>query len=362
MKRFNHRLSFGLGILGLAAAGTAAAFLAFASGGNAAGNSACTQVSAAAPKQANCLFVSVVPSVLSANKTGLLVVSFKNKFSNATATHTVLTAVMPSGTSVIPLNGVTTTANATCSQQSQTVSCSFGSGVPGGSIVSMYIRFTILQSATSPLGPVNGSVSFDEGNGGTNDTFFTDSGATAIVGAISPGGQGGAQGGLCEPPSNLSQTGFNTTSGNGQQANIGDLPTSAPGLPCTPVSAGVVPATNEENAACVARLGVACPADTAFVFFPVLANNAAAVLTVNYPTVPSFVTGGWKNTPLFEFLADPQPGDPGHLTLIQLVKCGVTPNPSPDSCLLGDPKKFGSQGVSFSVSVTGSLLDGRLSP
>jgi hypothetical protein len=351
MRRPNHRVSFGLGILGLAAAGTAAAFLAFASGGNAAGNNACTQVSVA-PKQANCLFVSVVPSVLSANKTGLLVVRFKNIFANATATHVVLAATMPSGTSVSSVTA--STGNATCTQQP--VSCSFGSGVPGGSIVSMYVQFTILQSAVSPLGPVNGSVSFDEGNGGTNDTFFTDSGTTAIVGDISASGQGGAQGGLCT--NDLSKTGFTTTftstdANNGQQAKVGNLPKAAPGLPCTPVSAGVRTPTTAEQSAC----GGSCPANTAFVFFPVLADNAAALLTLNYPTKPPGVTAV-KNAPLFEFVPD----GAGGLTLIQLVKCGVTPNPSPDSCLVGDPTKFGSQGVSFSVNVTGSTLDGSYVP
>ncbi|MGN6429308.1 MAG: hypothetical protein ACTHNB_01080 [Gaiellaceae bacterium] len=230
----------------------------------------------------------------------------------------------------------------------------------------MYVQFALSNPATPPaqLDAAKGFVGFDESNGNTgtttNDTFESDSGTTTIAAPISSTDQGGAQGGLCT--GTLSQTGFKTTNGNGQQVNIGDLPASVPGFPCNPVSAGSQGATPPENAACVARLGVNCPADTAYVFFPVLANNAAAVLTVNYPTVPSFVTGGWKNTPLFEFEPDPQPGNPDQLTLIQLVKCGVSPNPSPDSCLLGDPKKFGSSGVSFSVSVTGSMLDGRLSP
>jgi len=307
--------------------------------------------------QANCLFVSAVPNVLSHNKTGLLIVRFKNTFANATATHTVLSATLPSagGASVSSVSA--SNSGVTCSLA--TISCPFGS-VPGGAIVSMYVQFTTSLSAGSTLGGFRGSVSFDESNGNTgtttNDTLFTDSQTTAIVGDISPTDQGADQGGPCT--GTLSATGFKTTNGNGQQANIGDLPAAAPGLPCTPVSVGTTAPSAEEQAACVARLGVSCPADTAYVFFPVLANNAAAVLTVNYPTVPSFVTGGWKNTPLFEFLRD----NSGQLQLVQLVKCGVTPNPSPDSCLLGDPKKFGSQGVSFAVSVTGSLLDGRLSP
>src|SRR5215510_7776667 len=362
MRRPNHRVSFGLGILGLVAAGTAAAFLALASGGNAASNNTCAQ--GVNPTQANCLFVSAVPNVLSANKTGLLIVRFKNIFANATATHTVLTATLPStDASVSSISA--SNSGVTCSQPpfGLTVSCNFGS-VPGGGVVSMYVQYTTSLSAGSTLVAFKGFVGFDESNNNTgtttNDTFETDSGTTSIVGPISSTDQGADQGGLCT--GTLSATGFKTTNGNGQQANIGDLPASAPGLPCTPVSVGTTAPSAEEQAACMARLGVSCPADTAYVFFPVLANNAAAVLTVNYPTVPSFVTGGWKNTPLFEFLSDPQPGDPGHLTLIQLEQCGFTPNPSPDSCLLGDPKKFGSQGVSFSVSVTGSLLDGRLSP
>lgn len=347
MRHPNKRMSFGLGILGLAAAATAAAFLAFASGGNAASANTCMQLN---PTQANCLFVAVVPSVLSANQTGLVIVRFKNIFGNATATHLVLKATMPTGTTVTSVTA--SQASASCSQPAQIVSCSFGS-VPGGSIVSMYVQFTTSEPAGSQLDPVHGSVSFDESNGNTgtttNDTLFTDSGTTSIVDAIS-GATGGAQGGLCS--GDLTQTGFTTTN-NGQQAKIANLPAGAPGLPCTPVSAGVRIPTADELAAC----GSACPANTAFVFFPVLAGNAAAVLTLNYPTLPSGVSS-FKKTPLFEFLPDGH----GGLTLVQLVKCGVNPNPSPDSCLVGDPVKFGSSGVSFTVSVTGSQLDGRYSP
>jgi hypothetical protein len=302
MRHLKKRATFGLGILGLAAAATAAAVLAFASGGNAASSNTCTQVvpvGAQQPPNANCLFVAVVPSVLSANRTGLLIVRFKNIFANATATHTVLKAILPSGASIVanPPGVTASTNNATCSQQ--TVSCSFGS-VPGGSIVSMYVQFTIVPQDNPPaqLDPVKGFVSFDESNGNTgtttNDSFETDSGSTQIVASIS-GTTGGDQGGLCS--------------------------------------------------------------NTAFVFFPVLAGNAAAVLTLNYPTIPSFVKS-WKQTPLFEFLPDKN----GVLTLVQLVTCGVKPNPSPDSCLLGDPQKFGASGVSFTVSVSGSDLDGRFSP
>jgi hypothetical protein len=352
MWRRNYRVSLGLGILGLAAAVSAAAFLAFVSGGNAASSNTCTQQ--LNPTKANCLFVSVVPSVLSENKTGLIVVRFKNIFANATATHTVTTAILPTGASVSSVSA--STANATCSQPpfTQTVSCTVGS-VPGGSIISMYVRFTTSLAAGSQLPAVKGFVSFDESNQNTgtttNDTFETDSGTTAIVGAISSSGQGADQGGLCT--NDLSQTGFNTNN-NGQQANVGDLPAAAPGLPCTPVSAGVRAPTAEEQTACG---GSSCPANTAFVFFPVLNNNAAALLTLNYPTLPPGVTA-FKKTPLFEFLPDKN----GQLQLVQLVKCGVTPNPSPDSCIVGDPQKFGSSGVSFTVSVTGSQLDGSYVP
>jgi hypothetical protein len=356
MRRPNRRVGLGLGILGLAAAGTAAAFLALASGGNAASSNTCAQVS---PTQANCLFVSAVPNVLSTNKTGLLIVRFKNTFANATATHTVLTATLPA-TGAVVSSVSASKSGVQCT--TAPISCTFGS-VPGGAIVTMYVQYTTSLSAGATLGAFKGFVSFDESNGNTgtttNDTFESDSGTTAIVDQISNTDQGGSQAGLCT--ATLSNTGFKTTNGNGQQVNIGDLPAGAPGFPCTPVSAGTQPATDEENAACVRLLGVTCPAATAYVFFPVLAGNQAAVLTVNYPTVPSFVTGGWKNTPLYEFQPDPQPNDPNQLKLIQLVKCGAPGNLSPDSCLLGDPKKFG-QGISFSVSVTGSLLDGRLSP
>jgi hypothetical protein len=222
----------------------------------------------------------------------------------------------------------------------------------------MYVQFTITNPSSPPaqLDPVHGSVAFDEGNGGTNDTFFTDSGTTAIGDSISPSGQGGAQGGLCT--NDLSKTGFATTftstdANNGQQANVGNLPKAAPGLPCTPVSAGVrTPTTTEQNAC-----GGSCPANTAFVFFPVLADNAAAVLTLNYPTKPPGVSAV-KNAPLFEFVPDGS----GGLKLIQVLKCGDPANLSPDSCLLGDPTKFGSQGVSYKVSVTGSTLDGSYVP
>jgi hypothetical protein len=357
MRRPNHRVSFGLGILGLVSAGTAAAFLAFASGGNAASSKSCTQVSTNPPQAQNvadCLFTAVVPNVLSPNKTGLVIVRFKNTFGNATATHTVLAATMPNGTTV---SSVTASTGVTCS--TQTVSCPIGS-VPGGSIVSMYVQFTITNQNNPPaqLDPVKGFVSFDESNGNTgtttNDSFETDSDTTSIVHTID-GTTGGEQGGLC---TDVTQFAGFTTNRNGQQANIGTLPKPAPGLPCTPVSAGVRMPTGDEGTACQnSGPKVPCPADTAFVFFPVLQDNAAALLTLNYPTVPSFVSS-WKKTPLFEFLPDKN----GVLTLVQLVKCTVKPNPSPDSCLVGDPQKFGSSGVSFTVSVMGSQLDGRFTP
>jgi hypothetical protein len=355
MKRLNHRISFGLGILGLAAAGTAAAFLAFASGGKAASSNTCTQL---APAQANCLFVSAVPSVLSEKKTGLLVVRFKNTFANATTTHTVLKANLPTAGGVL-VSSVTASTGVQCS--SATISCPIGS-VPGGAIVSMYVRYTTSLSAGSTLGAFQGFVSFDESNGNTgnttNDSFETDSGTTSIVAPIN-NGAGGAQAGLCAGPTDLSQTAF-TTNSNGQQAIVGQLPGFAPGLPCTPVSGGVRDTTGPENKAC----GGSCPFPTSFVFFPVLtnnvSNNAADLLTLNYPTLPPGVNSA-KKTPLYEFVPDPTPTDPLQLKLVQVLKCGLA-TLSPDSCLVSDPVKFGSSGVSFTVSVTGSELDGSYVP
>jgi hypothetical protein len=342
MWRPNQRVRFGLGILALGAAATAAALLAFASGGNAASSKACVQQ--LNPAQANCLFVAVVPNVLSANKTGLVVVRFKNIFANATATHTVLAATMPSGASV---SSVSASTGVTCSQA--TVSCPIGS-VPGGSIVSMYVQFTTTLSAPSTLGAVKGFVSFDEANQNTgtttNDTFETDSGQTPIVGAISNAGQGADQGGLCT--NDLAQTGF-TTNLNGQQTNVSDLPQPAQGgLPCTPVSAGARPATADENSAC----GGSCATPVSFVFFPVLNNNATATVAVILPTLPAGVSA-WQKTPLFEIL-----GTGSSQTRVQLVNCGVVPNPSPDTCIT-NLAKFGSKGVQFTLSVAGSPFDGR---
>jgi hypothetical protein len=354
MWRPNHRVSIGLGILGLAAAATAAGLLAFASGGNAASQKTCTQLNST---QANCLFASV-PGVVSSN--GLAVVRFKNIFVTATTTHTVVQATLPAGASVSSFS-----PSPLCSQSptdAQTVVCNFGS-VPGGAIVSMYVQFTIDPSAP-PVGTVQGKVTFDDSkDSNTNDTFTSNSsiqiGAPIIDGAAHGSQAGTSQAGLCT--SDLSQTGFTTFDLNGQQTVVPDLTAAASGgLPCTPVSGGDRPLTDSEKNACIKKLGNSCPLSfsTSFVFFPVLNNNAAAVVTLNYPTKPPGVTAV-KNAPLFEFEPDQKTGV---LTLIQLVKCGVSPNPSPDSCLVGDPTKFGSQGVSFTVSVTGSELDGSYFP
>jgi hypothetical protein len=356
MWRRNHRLSLVLGIVVLAAAATAAALLAFASGGNAAPQKTCTQLNST---QANCLFASV-PGVVSSNQPGLVVVRFKNIFVNATTTHTVVQATLPAGASA---SSVSASTAATCSQPpfTQTVACSFGS-VPGGAIVSMYVQFTI-DSSAPPVDPVRGRVTFDDSkDSNTNDSFTSNSsiqiGAPIVDGAAHGSQAGTSQAGLCT--SDLSQTGFTAFDLNGQQTIVPDLTAAASGgLPCTPVSGGDRPASDSENNACSKKLGSSCPASTSFVFFPVLNGNAAATVTLNYPTKPPGVTAV-KNAPLFEF--EPDPNHPGVLTLVQLVKCGVTPNPSPDSCLVADPTKFGTQGVSFTVSVTGSELDGSYVP
>jgi hypothetical protein len=342
--RLKNRLRFGLGIVALAAATTAALLLAFASGGNAASAKTCTQLSST---KANCLDVFVAPNVLSSNQTGLFVAKFKNAFANATATHTVVAAIMPTGATATSLSS---SAPATCSLQS--VSCNFGS-VPGGATVALYVQFTTSLQSGSSLGAIRGAVSFDESNGNTgtttNDTFTTSSDATLIAPAIT-GGHGGDQGGLCS--SNLAQSGFTTTNLTGQQVNVSDLPAAAQGgFPCTPVSGGSRAPTAAELSAC----GGSCPAPTAFVFFPVLTGNATVPVTLVYPTLPSGVTA-WQKTPLFEFL-----GTGSTQTLVRLVACGVTPNPSPDTCIIG-MSKFGSKGVQFTLSVAGNPFDGRYTP
>jgi len=307
------------------------------------------------------LFASV-PGVVSSNEPGLVVLRFKNIFATATTTHTVVQATLPAGASLESASSFS--PSPPCSQSptdAQTVVCNFGS-VPGGAIVSMYVQFKITDSAS--LGPVQGKVTFDDRkDSNTNDTFTSNSsiqiGAPINDGAAHGSQAGTSQAGLCT--SDLTQTGFTTFDLNGQQTIVPDLTAAALGglgLLCTPVSGGDRPASDSENNACSKKLGSSCPASTSFVFFPVLSGYAAATVTLNYPTKAPGVTAV-KNAPLFEFEPDPTTGN---LTLVQLVKCGVTPNPSPDSCLLGDPTKFGSQGVSFTVSVTGSELDGSYVP
>lgn len=342
MWRHKHRVGLGFGVLGFAAA--AAVLLAFATGGNAASSNACTQFS---PAGANCVVVSVAPIVLSANKTGLVAVKFKNVFNKATATHTVVRMALPTGTAA---TAVSSSPAATCSQQ--TVSCSFGS-VPGGATVVMYVQFTTSLPAGSQLEQFVGRVSFDESNGNTgtttNDTFATSANPPLIGAEISTDGHGADQAGLCT--SNLSQTAFTTTSLVGQQANVSNLPAAAPGLPCTPVAAGVRDATADEQSAC----GGSCPTQVSFVFFPVLDGNAKASVTLIFPTLPSSVTA-WQKTPLFELL-----GTGTATNQVQVANCGASHNPSPDTCITS-LSKFGPKGVQFTLSVAGSPFDGRYTP
>jgi hypothetical protein len=360
MWRSKNRVSLCLGILGLAAAATVAALLAFASGGNAASANTCTQLNAT---QANCLTVSVVPTVLSSNQTGLIVAKFKNTFANANTTHTVLTVTLPSIASDQPTSPAQATAISVsaspavnCSPppytQVRVLSCNFDS-VPGGATVVMYVQFQLTASgaARPSMDPVLGTVSFDESNGNTgattNDSFksYSDPAGTQVAAPITDG-HGAAQGGLCTGA--LADTGF-TTNFNGQQTNVSDLTaTASGGLPCTPVSAGARLATADENSAC----GGSCATPVSFVFFPVLNNNATDTVAVILPTLPAGVSS-WQKTPLFEIL-----GTGSSQTRVQLVNCGVTPNPSPDTCIVG-MAKFGSKGVQFTLSVGGSPFDGR---
>jgi hypothetical protein len=298
-------------VLGLAAGVSAAVVLAFATGGNAASSKACTQ----SGSTANCVVVSVAPIVLSTNKTGLAAVKFKNVFNKATATHTVVSLALPSGTTATEVSS------------SPAALCALNSFV--------------------------GRSSFDESNTNTgtttNDTFSTSADPPLIGAEISNDGHGAAQAGLCT--SDLSQTGF-TTDLAGQQANVSNLPAGAQGgLPCTPVAAGVRDATADEHSAC----GGGCPTPVSFVFFPVLNNNARATVTLIFPTVPSSVTS-WQKTPLFELL-----GTGAATNQVQVANCGVSHNPSPDTCIT-NLSKFGSQGVQFTVSVAGSPFDGRYLP
>jgi hypothetical protein len=343
-----YRVGLGFGALALAAAVAAATFLAFATGGNAASSKACTQTGSTA----NCVVVSVAPIVLSTNKVGLAAVKFKNIFNKATATHTVVALNLPAGiTLAVPTaTAISSSPAVTCSEQ--TVSCDFGS-VPGGATVTMYVKFTTALPAGSPVGAFVGSASFDESNGNTgtttNDSFSTSADPPVIGAEITSGGHGADQAGLCT--SDLSQTAFTTTKG-GQQVNVSTLPASAPGLPCTPVAAGVRDATTaEQNALC----GGTCPTQISFVFFPILSGNQKATVTAIFPTIPSTVTS-WQKTPLFELL-----GTGAATTQVQVANCGAPKNPSPDTCISG-LSKFGSQGVQFTLSVAGSAFDGRYTP
>src|SRR5438309_441928 len=105
--RRHKRVSLGLATLALAAAAAAALLLAFATGGNAASNNTCAQLSST---QANCLGVSVAPIVLSSNQTGLIVAKFKNTFATATATHTVVRVTLPKIVNDQPATPVQATA------------------------------------------------------------------------------------------------------------------------------------------------------------------------------------------------------------------------------------------------------------
>src|SRR5262245_4002410 len=120
-------------LLGLALAGCL--LVVFASRGSAASGSICP------PTGTPCITASLFPGFVAVGSNGLAAAKFTNE-GTATATHTVVSVQLPTGTSAAAVSSVPA---ASCS--TTTVSCSFGN-VTGGSLVKVFVQFTATAASS----------------------------------------------------------------------------------------------------------------------------------------------------------------------------------------------------------------------
>jgi hypothetical protein len=208
---------------------TVASVLATAGSGKAAGTNICSLVGT----QPNCFTVSILPGQLSASASahGLILAKFTNQ-STATASHTTITVTLPNNVSAV---SASPSGDCPAPPFGTTITCTFGN-VPGLASVKVSIVFTT-TAALGELSGISGTVAFGEGNSNTgspsNDTFTVPGNPISIV-------DGTSQAGFCTTSTGSGSL-LTTSSANGQTTTIESLSSLLGGLPCTPISGGVLP-------------------------------------------------------------------------------------------------------------------------
>jgi Domain of unknown function DUF11 len=296
----------------------------FASRGSAASGSICP------PTGTPCINAMLFPGYVAVGSNGLAAAKFTNE-GTATATHTVVSVQLPSGTSAAAVSSVPA---ADCS--TSTVSCSFGN-VKAGSLVKVFVQFTATAASSDPV-TATAQVSFDEGNG-NNGTPSNDT----VVSAPSNGitlvdtGASTAVNGKCTGASSLDAS-------TALQALSATYPAAAGDLPCTPVDTGIdlvniVAGSNDR---------------ITFIDLPLLSGSGLATVLWDLVTLPQ---GSNVNSfVLHEIPGYPATiGDPSTWPAVQPCVAHAPP-PGQDVCI--DVRaKLGSKGIRLTLKVLGRSVD-----
>jgi hypothetical protein len=351
--RHHRRKFFALGAATIVVA--LAATFAFTAGGRAAGADICAGASTP------CLVETLAPQSLATGQTGVSLTKFVNA-SNATATHTAISLTFSNpvqvGTVQLVLNGSLQTANS-CTKTTTTVTCpDFGSTV-GGSFDKLIVQYSATTTGTlTATGQVMFGESNDNTGGPANDTDMS-SDSVAVFGAAgyaSACKTSGAPESISAGDTSLTATLQYLAAATGATAANGFLP-------CTPVSAGVVPNSHGVNT------------EVAVVDFPsIAAPNCPAGQSFCYAIgTLDFLTGlpkgtNAKNLVLYEALA--ASGFVFDGTKLVVPACsanGLPPSPGApatssvnDTCIYSR-SNLSKGGVELGLHVIASPQDGHYS-
>ena len=288
-----------------------AAVLGTAGIGKAASTNTCALVGPS-PGTPNCLTVGVFPGQLSPTGQGLLVAKFVNQGSS-TATHTTITVKLPTNVSAVSVS-----PSALCSAPAATITCSFGN-IAGFGTAKVSVVFSTSAAAGTTLSGISANVAYAEGNGNSgtpsNDSFSASGNSISVV-------NGTSQAGNC-----TTTTGTNllSTNLNGQTTKVNTLSSLLPGLPCTPIAAGVE--LNDGTRTCGAAK---CTSPVSMVILP---TTGTATLII-----PVSALASGMNASKFVLYWFTETG----LTGTPLMKCsdtealppvGPKPTPGTDTCI-----------------------------
>jgi hypothetical protein len=320
---------------GVAALAVAAAVLAFASGGRAAGSSICLTPSTPT-SNASCVSQSVAPHVVTANGDALSVTQFTNQSDGLTATHVVVRVTFQSTVTVksitLSVNGSTVFSNPPATPAApnpcnppalpiteMSVSCSAGDIAPGGS-VRLVVRFSTNTGVV-----LTGTASYGDDNQTAVDTLGIAS--AAIV----------AQGG-CFNTAQISLAAATATQAT--KATVGRVSPSL-GLPCTPVSVGIDTDPTHRPAGFQ---------PVWFAEFKVSAESAFGTVTVRLASMPAgFV---------LKELTGSDPTSASSWTVVPNCLSSGLPPSGIDSCIF---KKATPSYAEYGLHVLGSETDPRYS-